>query len=59
MNEADVILLNNFMQELEIDENNSEVNKLVKKLDLITKQILLQQNFQKEMQELNNKIDEI
>lgn len=56
----DMKLLNNFLHSDEVVALESkEVSKLADKLDIIVKQILLQEQFNKEMQELNKSFDEI
>lgn len=56
----DMKLLNNFLHSDEVVAlENKEVSKLVDKLDIIVKQILLQEQFNKEMQELNKSFDEL
>lgn len=56
----DMKLLNNFLHSDEVVAlENKEVSKLADKLDIIVKQIILQEQFNKEMQELNKSFDEI
>lgn len=56
----DMKLLNNFLHSDEVVALESkEVSKLVDKLDIIVKQILLQEQFNKDMQELNKSFDEL
>lgn len=58
MDKQEMVLLNNYLQE-NIENANEEVVKLSKKLDLIVKQILLQEEFQKQMNEITSKIEEL
>lgn len=56
----DMKLLNNFLHSDEVVALESkEVSKLADKLDIIVKQIILQEQFNKDMQELNKSFDEI
>lgn len=56
----DMKLLNNFIHSDEVIAlANEEVSKLADKLDIIVKQIMLQEQFNKDMQELNKSFDEI
>ena len=56
----DMKLLNNFLHSDEVVALESkEVSKLADKLDIIVKQILLQEQFNKDMQELNKSFDEL
>ena len=56
----DMKLLNNFLNSDEVVALESkEVSKLADKLDIIVKQILLQEQFNKDMQELNKSFDEL
>ncbi len=56
----DMKLLNNFLHSDEVVAlENKEVSKLADKLDIIVKQIILQEQFNKDMQELNKSFDEI
>lgn len=56
----DMKLLNNFLHSDEVVAlENKEVSKLTDKLDIIVKQIILQEQFNKDMQELNKSFDEI
>lgn len=56
----DMKLLNNFLHSDKVVAlENKEVSKLADKLDIIVKQIILQEQFNKDMQELNKSFDEI
>lgn len=56
----DMKLLNNFLHSDEVVALESkEVSVLADKLDIIVKQILLQEQFNKDMQELNKSFDEL
>ena len=56
----DMKLLNNFLHDDEVTAlENKEVTKLADKLDIIVKQIMLQEQFNKDMQELNKSFDEL
>lgn len=56
----DMKLLNNFLHSDEVVAlENKEVSILADKLDIIVKQIILQEQFNKDMQELNKSFDEL
>ena len=56
----DMKLLNNFLHDDEVVAlENEELSKLAAKLDIIVKQIMLQEQFNKDMQELNKSFDEL
>ena len=56
----DMKLLNNFLHDDEVTAlENKELTKLADKLDIIVKQIMLQEQFNKDMQELNKSFDEL
>ena len=56
----DMKLLNNFLHSDEVVAlENKEVSTLADKLDIIVKQIILQEQFNKDMQELNKSFDEL
>lgn len=56
----DMKLLNNFLHDDEVVTlENEELSKLAAKLDIIVKQIMLQEQFNKDMQELNKSFDKL
>ena len=60
MEKEDMILLNEFLhnEDVELLENEA-LKKLAEKIDLIVKQIHLQEQFNKDLQELRKQLDDL
>ena len=60
MEKEDMILINEFLhnEDVELLENEA-LKKLANKIDLIVKQIHLQEQFNKDLQELRKQIDDL
>lgn len=60
MEKEDMILINEFLhnEDVELLENEA-VKKLAEKVDLICKQIHLQEQFNKDLQELRKQLDDL
>jgi hypothetical protein len=60
MEKEDMILINEFLhnEDVELLENEA-LKKLAEKIDLIVKQIHLQEQFNKDLQELRKQIDDL
>ena len=60
MEAEDMKLLNNFLHDDKVVAlSNKEVSKLADKVDLIVRQIILQEQFNKDLQELRKQLDEL
>lgn len=60
MDREDMKLINNFLHTDEVVAlENKEMSKLADKIDLIVKQIILQEQFNADMQELNKQLDSL
>lgn len=60
MKPEDIKLLNNFLNNDEVIKlANDEVKKLAEKIDILAKQAILMDQYNKEMQELYDKLDKI
>lgn len=56
----DMKLLNNFLHDDSVVAlENKEMSKIAEKVDIMVKQIILQEQFNKDMQELNKLFDEL
>jgi hypothetical protein len=60
MEKEDMILINEFLhnEDVELLENEA-LKKLAEKIDLIVKQIHLQEQFNKDLQELRKQLDDL
>jgi uncharacterized membrane protein len=60
MEAEDMKLLNNFLHDDQVVAlSNKEISKLADKIDLIVKQIMLQEQFNKDLQELRKQLDDL
>lgn len=60
MEAEDMKLLNNFLHDDQVVAlSNKEISKLADKIDLIVKQIMLQEQFNKDLQELRKQLDNL
>lgn len=60
MKPEDIKLLNNFLNNEEVSKLfNDEVKKLAEKIEILAKQAILMDQYNKEMQELYDKLDKI
>lgn len=60
MKPEDIKLLNNFLNNKEVSKLfNDEVKKLAEKIEILAKQAILMEQYNKEMQELYDKLDKI
>lgn len=60
MEKEDMILINEFLHNEDVELlENEELKKLAEKIDLIVKQIHLQEQFNKDLQELRKKLDDL
>lgn len=60
MEAEDMKLLNNFLHDDQVVVlSNKEISKLADKIDLIVKQIMLQEQFNKDLQELRKQLDDL
>lgn len=60
MKPEDIKLLNNFLNNEEVSKLfNDEVKKLAEKIEILAKQAILMEQYNKEMQELYDKLDKI
>ena len=60
MKPEDIKLLNNFLNNEEVYKLfNDEVKKLAEKIEILAKQAILMEQYNKEMQELYDKLDKI
>ena len=60
MKPEDIKLLNNFLNNEEVTKLfNDEVKKLAEKIEILAKQAILMEQYNKEMQELYDKLDKI
>lgn len=60
MEAEDMKLLNNFLHDDQVVAlSNKEISKLADKIDLIVKQIILQEQFNKDLQELRKQLDDL
>lgn len=60
MKPEDIKLLNNFLNNEEVSKLfNDEVKKLAEKIEILAKQAMLMDQYNKEMQELYDKLDKI
>ena len=60
MEAEDMKLLNNFLHDDQVVAlSNKEISKLTDKIDLIVKQIMLQEQFNKDLQELRKQLDDL
>lgn len=60
MKPEDIKLLNNFLNNEEVIKlANNEVKKLAEKVEILAKQAILMDQYNKEMQELYDKLDKI
>lgn len=60
MKPEDIKLLNNFLNNEEVSKLfNDEVKKLAEKIEVLAKQAILMEQYNKEIQELYDKLDKI
>lgn len=60
MEAEDMKLLNNFLHDDQVVAlANKDISKLADKIDLIVKQIILQEQFNKDLQELRKQLDNL
>ena len=60
MKPEDIKLLNNFLNNEEVTKLfNDEVKKLAEKIEVLAKQAILMEQYNKEMQELYDKLDKM
>lgn len=60
METEDMKLLNNFLHDDQVVAlANKDISKLADKIDLIVKQIILQEQFNKDLQELRKQLDDL
>lgn len=60
MEKEDMILINNFLHNEDVELlANDEVKKLASKIDIIVKQIHLQDQFNKDLQEIRKQLDDL
>ena len=60
MEAEDMKLLNNFLHDDQVVAlSNKAITKLADKIDLIVKQIILQEQFNKDLQELRKQLDSL
>lgn len=60
MEAEDMKLLNNFLHDDQVVAlANKDISKLADKIDLIVKQIILQEQFNKDLQELRKQLDDL
>lgn len=60
MEKEDMILINNFLHNEDVELlANDEVKKLANKIDIIVKQIHLQDQFNKDLQEIRKQLDDL